>query len=107
MLKIQSEIKQGILFIRLSGILSWRSAFKLEKYIKIVKNYKVKFLILNCLNLKNIDEMGILKLVKLDRMIRDNKGQILMCEVPLELQLNKLNLMILEDEKSAVKMINI
>ena len=82
MLKIDMEYDKGILYVRLKGTLDRKVCYKINNYIvPVVLKHKIKYLVFNLLELKDIDESGLDALLNTKCAIRTNKGKICLCEV--------------------------
>lgn len=82
MLKMDLEYNQGILFVRLNGILNNKNSYKINNYLNpILKKHKIKYLVYNLCLLKDIDESGIDAILNTKIEIKNNKGKIVLCEV--------------------------
>ena len=87
MLKVDMEYEKGILYVRLGGILNRKVAYKVNNYIvPVVLKHKIKYLVFNMFQLKDIDEAGMDSLLNTKCAIRTNKGKICLCEVSDELR---------------------
>ena len=65
MLDIDMRFKQGILFIRLSGILNGDTCMKLEESIStLIEDNGIKYVLFNLNNLDYIDKYGIKLIIK-------------------------------------------
>ncbi len=110
MLKINSEYRKGILFVRIKGNLNRRTSCKLNNFlIPAILKHKIKYLVYNLYNLDNIDNIGINALEKSARAIEVNHGISLICEIPENLEANFKNMDIktTANELTAIKLINI
>lgn len=77
MLKVDMEYDKGILYVRLNGVLERKVSYKINNYIvPTVLKHKVKYLVFNLLELKDIDESGMDALLNTKCAIRTNRGKI-------------------------------
>ena len=87
MLKVDMEYDKGILYVRLNGVLERKVSYKINNYIvPTVLKHKVKYLVFNLLELKDIDESGMDALLNTKCAIRTNRGKICLCEVSDEVR---------------------
>ncbi len=110
MLKVDMEYEKGILYVRLGGILNRKVAYKVNNYIvPVVLKHKIKYLVFNMFQLKDIDEAGMDSLLNTKCAIRTNKGKICLCEVSDELRrkMKRLRISVASNELAANKLINI
>ena len=110
MLKVDMEYEKGILYVRLKGILDRRNCYKINNYIvPTVLKHKVKYLVFNLLELKDIDESGMDALLNTKCAIRTNRGKICLCEVSddVRLKIKRLRMKIASNELAANKLIEI
>lgn len=109
MLKIDIKPIKGILFIRLSGRLNKTTIKKLNEVTKFIKKVGIKNIVFNITDLDYIDNDGINAIFKNYQICQKNNGQGFICiSKKNESILNnyeKLN--IINDELTAVKLINI
>jgi anti-anti-sigma factor len=104
------EYNKGILFARLSGDLTRHGSYKLNNYlVPVILKHKIKFLVYNLFELKNIDESGLDALLNTKCAIKANKGKIFLCEVPDSLNKNirKLRIKETKSELSALELIQV
>lgn len=104
------EYEKGILYVRLGGILNRKVAYKVNNYIvPVVLKHKIKYLVFNMFQLKDIDEAGMDSLLNTKCAIRTNKGKICLCEVSDELRrkMKRLRISVASNELAANKLINI
>lgn len=104
MLKINLEYKKGILFIRLKGNLNQTTAPRFREYaLPIINDYKIKYMIYNLNNLKNLDDVGKEVIKESSNCIKKNKGQVLV----ISNKDNTLNLDNISNELVALELIKI
>ncbi len=110
MLKMDLEYKTSILFIRLFGSLERKTTYKINNYIvpALVK-HKIKNIIYNLENLKNIDEAGVDAILNTKCIMRKNKGNIILCGVSdfIGRKVKRLKLKTTKTEKTALKIIEV
>ena len=103
MLDIDMRFKQGILFIRLSGILNGDTCMKLEESIStLIEDNGIKYVLFNLNNLDYIDKYGI--------NIINNNGKLIICGIEkLFSYTNSItdNLYQIKDENKVFELINI
>jgi len=110
MLKMDLEYEEGILFVRLRGVLNKRVNYKINNYlIPVLSKHKIKYVIYNLSNLKSIDESGIDAILHTKCTVRKNKGKIYLCEAKKEisLKLKRLHIKETSSELTALKMIEV
>ncbi|MCI9281161.1 MAG: STAS domain-containing protein [Bacilli bacterium] len=110
MLKVDMEYDKGILYVRLNGVLERKVSYKINNYIvPTVLKHKVKYLVFNLLELKDIDESGMDALLNTKCAIRTNRGKICLCEVSDEVRekIKRLRMKIASNELAANKLIEI
>lgn len=110
MLKMDLEYNQGILFVRLKGILNNKSSYKINNYLNpVLKKHKIKYLIYNCYFLKDIDEVGLDAILNTKIEIKNNQGKLAICELSKELKskFNRLKITKIKDELDAFKLIEV
>lgn len=110
MLKVEMEYDKGILYVRLKGVLDRKAAYKINNYIvPTVLKHKIKYLVFNLFELKDIDEAGLDSLLNTKCAIRTNKGKICLCEVSdeMRLKIKRLRINVASNELAANKLINI
>lgn len=110
MLKVDMEYDKGILYVRLNGVLERKACYKINNYIvPTVLKHKVKYLVFNLLELKDIDESGMDALLNTKCAIRTNRGKICLCEVSDEVRekIKRLRMKIASNELAANKLIEI
>ena len=110
MLKVDMGYDKGILYVRLNGVLERKVSYKINNYIvPTVLKHKVKYLVFNLLELKDIDESGMDALLNTKCAIRTNRGKICLCEVSDEVRekIKRLRMKIASNELAANKLIEI
>ncbi len=110
MLKVDMEYEKGILYVRLNGILDRKACYKINNYIvPVVLKHKIKYLVFNLLELKDIDESGMDSLLNTKCAIRSNKGKICLCEVSDEInkKIKRLRMKVASNEFAANRLIEI
>lgn len=110
MLKVNMEYDKGILYVRLKGNLVRKVCYKINNYIvPVVLKHKIKYLVFNLLELKDIDEPGLDALLNTKCAIRSNKGKICLCEVSegLKNKMKRLRMNVAANEIAANRLINI
>lgn len=110
MLKVDMEYEKGILYVRLNGVLDRKVCYKINNYIvPVVLKHKVKYLVFNLFNLKDIDESGMDSLLNVKCAIRANKGKICLCDVSDEvrIKIKRLRMKVASNELAANRLINI
>ena len=110
MLKVEMEYEKGILYVRLKGVLERKVCYKVNNYIvPTVLKHKIKYLVFNLFELKDIDEAGLDALLNTKCAIRTNKGKICLCEVSdeLRMKMKRLRISVASNELAANRLINI
>jgi len=110
MLKMDLEYERKIFFVRLKGTLNSKTIYKINKYLApVLKKHKIKNIIYNLSNLKDIDESGIDAILNTKCIIKKNKGKIYLCEVKNNhmLKLKRLRIKITSSEMAALKLIEV
>ncbi len=110
MLKVDMEYEKGILYVRLRGVLDRKATYKINNYIvPVVLKHKIKYLVFNLFELKDIDESGMDSLLNTKCAIRTNKGKICLCEVSDEVRkkIKRLRMSVASNELAANRLINI
>lgn len=110
MLKIDMEYEKGILYVRLKGSLERKVCYKINNYVvPVILKHKIKYLVFNLFELKDLDESGLDALLNTKCAIRTNKGKICLCEVSDELRkkIKSLRLKVASNELAAGRLINI
>lgn len=79
-MKINTEYRKGIIFLRLSGTLNKRTALNLEdKVNELVIDDELTNIVINLNNVKKIDMKGISTLYHIYETIKKYKGNTLIC----------------------------
>ena len=110
MLIMDLEYNKGILFVRLKGNLNRRSSYKLNNYlVPVLLKHKIKYLVYNLYELKNVDEAGIDAMLNTKCAIKSNKGKICLCEVSNEIKklIKRLHIKSVEDERKVFELIKV
>ena len=101
MLKINTKFYDGIMFIRLDGILSKKEVYKFKKEVtNIIRENKIRKVVFNLANLNYIDKYGINSILQSN--INNNN---LICNTTKELsnKFRKYNFKIAENELEALR----
>ncbi len=110
MLKVDMEYEKGILYVRLKGVLDRKATYKINNYIvPVVLKHKIKYLVFNLFELKDIDESGLDSLLNTKCAIRTNRGKICLCEVSDDVRkkIKRLRISVASNELAANRLINI
>ena len=102
MLKINTKFYDGIMFIRLDGILSKKEVYKFKKEVtNIIRENKIRKVVFNLANLNYIDKYGINSILQSN--INNNN---LICNTTKELsnKFRKYNFKIAENELEALRL---
>ncbi len=78
-LEIQTEYREGILFVRLLGKLVEDTVFSLQKEVEQWKQEGFSNIVFNLNDLEEIDLSGIQTFFELYQMIHDKSGHSLIC----------------------------
>lgn len=78
MLRINTEFRKGVLFVRLNGIISDENY--LESINDLVEDIGIKYVVLNIENLKKIDVNSINHIINYNKEILKNKRRLLICD---------------------------
>ncbi len=93
MLDIGMEFKQGILFVRLKGIIKKDTAQIIEENItSTIKNNGIKYLLINFENVTYIDKNGIDLIARNYRLIKALNGKFIICGIKPFINYNNENL---------------
>ena len=101
MLKINTKFYDGIMFIRLDGILSKKEVYKFKKEVtNIIRENKIRKVVFNLANLNYIDKYGINSILQSN--INNNN---LICNTTKELsnKFRKYNFKIAEKERGGYR----
>ena len=104
------EYNKGILFVRLKGNLNRKSSYKLNNYLlPVLLKHKIKYLVYNLYELKEVDEAGIDAMLNTKCAIKSNKGKICLCEVSKELKrlIKRLRIKSVADERKVFELIKV
>ena len=110
MLKVDMEYDKGVLYVRLKGILDRKVCYKINNYIvPVVLKHRIKYLVFNLFDLKDIDESGLDALLNTKCAIKTNKGKICLCEVSDDVRkkIKRLRMRVASNELAANHLINI
>ena len=102
MLKINTKFYDGIMFIRLDGILNKKEVYKFKKEVtNIIRENKIRKVVFNLANLNYIDKYGINSILQSN--INNNN---LICNTTKELsnKFRKYNFKIAENELEALRL---
>lgn len=107
-MKILTEYRRGILFVRINGrLIKDNVKYLNNKVTKIVNNVGITNLVFNFNNLKDIDNKGINAILYNYEMIKKKEGNMLIClnNQKMKSKLNKFHLLrylgIIKEEVSA------
>lgn len=111
MLNIDMEFKQGILIVRLKGILNGDTSNLLKKDLELViKENGVKYVLLNLKKLNYIDNYGLDVIKNSYEEIVKNEGKLILCGIDKIFNYNVNltdNLYQISEEVSAYDIVNI
>ncbi len=110
MLKMELEIKQGIIFIRLKGKLLRNNCYKINNYLNtVVEKHKIKYVVYNFTFLEDIDSPGIDAILNTKYIVKNNKGKIRMCGINnnIKNKIKKIGLARIADEIAAFKLLEV
>ena len=79
MLKSDLEIRKGILFVRLTGILSEKTADSLKEVTNLICENGLSNVVLNIKNVEYIDKKGINIFLYIYELCKKNHGKSLLC----------------------------
>lgn len=80
MLKTILEFRRGVLFVRLDGVLTKDTIFRLQQDVTLkIKGGGIRNVVLNLRKLENIDFKGMNSLLYLYELCRDHHGKLLIC----------------------------
>ena len=80
MLTINFEFRKGIFFIRLIGDLNKYTTNEGNKIMKILDENKFKYVVINTNELETIDITGIIYLVNLYHLTKNNQSSLIICD---------------------------
>lgn len=104
------EFKQGILIVRLKGILDKNTVLQLKKDLEVIKTNGIKYVLLNLKGLDYIDQEGLEAINNSYKEIKDNKGKLILCGINRMFNDNRAltdNLYGVNEEVSAYEIVNI
>lgn len=78
MLKVNTEFRKGIFFVRLSGQITNKNNLDIIK--NLIDNIGIKCVVLNLNNLRFIDVNSINYIIDYNKYILKNKGCLLICD---------------------------
>lgn len=79
---MELEYIGGTLFVRLKGNLTRKNNYKINNYLNpVLKKHKIKKLVYNLKDLKEIDETSIDAILKTKCTVRKNRGLVYFSEV--------------------------
>ena len=78
MLKINTEFRKGVLFVRLSGQIEDDNY--LESINHLIENIGIKYIVLNIDNLMAVSVESINHIIYYNQKILKNKGRLLICD---------------------------
>lgn len=111
MLDIDMEFKQGILMVRLKGILTKDTAHILKEDLELViKESGIKYMLLNLKKVDYIDKIGLETIKKSYHDIVKNNGKLILCGINKLFYYNNAiteNLYQINEEITAYEIINI
>ena len=107
MLKINSECRKGIFFVRLEGVLTKDNYLILRKEItNLVKENGIKNIVFNLEKLIKIDEIGLNELYRNIKISKKNNGTSFICGINKNIKNHyKINLNEINNEISAFNLI--
>lgn len=111
MLDVNMEFKQGILMVRLKGVLTKETVHLLEKDLELViKDNGIKYMLLNLKQIDYIDKIGLETIRKSYNYIVENSGKLIVCGINKLFYYNNAiteNLYQINEEITAYEIINI
>lgn len=78
MLKINTEFRKGVLFVRLTGKIDDDSY--LESINNLIENIGIKYVVLNTNNLRTIDVNSIKNILEYNKKILKEQRHLLICD---------------------------
>lgn len=78
MLRINTEFRKGVLFVRLSGKISDENY--LESINTLVEDIGIKYVVLNIENIKKIDVNSINHIINYNKQILKKQRRLLICD---------------------------
>ena len=109
-LKIDMELSKGILFVRLDGYLNRNTSYKINNYlVPVILKHKIKYLVYNLDKLIDIDENGIDAFLNTKYAVKNNKGNLYLCEINPQLtkKISKLHIKKILNETEAKRIIEV
>lgn len=92
MLEITTEIRKGVLFVRLNGQLIKQTVPKLKEEIsKLIQDNGIRNVVFNIKELNMIDMKGISSLIYNYKLINENKGKGYICGISHSLVKHRIN----------------
>jgi len=80
LIKVNYEFRKGVMFVRIIGVLvSYNYKDTIDNIIYIIKNIGIKFVVFNLNNIKAIDAFVIDYLLKCNRLIKEDEGEMFIC----------------------------
>lgn len=111
MLDIDMEFNQGILLVRLRGILNGDTVGLLRKDLEmVIRDNGIRYVLINLKKLSFIDNYGLEAIKQSYRQIINNNGKLIICGIDKLFNQNKEifdNLYQVNDEIMAYEIINI
>lgn len=111
MLDIDMEFKQGILLVRLKGILNGDTVGLLKKDLEmVIQTNGIRFVLLNLKNLSFVDKYGLEAIKESYQQISENNGKLILCGINKLFDQNHFltdNLYQVNEEITAYEIINI
>ena len=108
MLKVDLEYYKKVLFIRLNGVLTRSTSYKINNYlVPVILKQKIKYGVLNLQNITDIDEDGIDSLHNIKYAIKSNHGLVYLYENNKNIvkKINKLHLKKITEENDVLNII--
>ena len=78
MLKISTEFRKGVLFVRLAGIID--NDNYLESINNLIEDIGIKYVVLNTNNLRAIDVSSINNIIEYNKKILKDQRRLLICD---------------------------
>ena len=111
MLDIDMEFKQGILIVRLKGILNGDTSHRFKEDLELtIKDNGIKYVLINLKKLDFIDKYGLEVIKNSYNEIVKNKGKLIICGINKLFDYNTNitdNLYQINEELTAYEIINI